>query len=142
MPITYHKEEVEFQLPDEDKLSAWLESISDSEQKSISQISYVYCSDDYLLNINKEYLNHDFYTDIITFPYKQGKEIESDIFISIERVKENAKTFKSPFERELLRVMAHGVLHLCGYKDKTEAENLKMRDKEDWAIDKFYESTI
>ena len=137
MPVTFHKEEVEFELPSESKLSNWLVDIAASKNKIISQVAYIFCDDEYLLNINKEYLNHDYYTDIITFPYKQGREIESDIFISIERVKDNASTFKSSFEKELLRVMAHGLLHLLGYMDKTEEEKKDMRDKENWAIDMF-----
>jgi len=139
MPIVYHKEEIEFQLPKEERLTVWLESIATSKDKVISQVSYIFCSDEYLLNINKEYLNHDYYTDIITFPYKQGKEIESDIFISIDRIKENATTFNSTFEKELIRVLAHGLLHLIGYKDKTEEDEKEMRGMEDWAIAKYYE---
>ena len=137
MPVTFHKEEVEFKLPNERNLSNWLVDIAASKNKTISQIVYIFCDDEYLLNINKEYLNHDYYTDIITFPYKQGREIESDIFISIERIKENASTFKSTFEIELLRVMSHGLLHLIGYKDKTEEEKKEMRAKENWAIELF-----
>lgn len=139
--ITYHKEEIEFQLPDEVQLSDWLEDIASTMDKKITQITYIFCSDEYLLNINKEYLNHDYYTDIITFPYKQGKEIESDIFISIDRIEENATTFESFFERELLRVMAHGLLHLMGFKDKTDEDKIEMTEKEDWAIEKFYKIT-
>ncbi len=142
MPITYHKEEVDFELPNEEEMSEWLKSIASSMDKKISQITYVFCNDEYLLKINKEYLNHDYYTDIITFPYKQGLEIESDIFISIDRIRENALTFESSFERELLRVIVHGLLHLLGYKDKSEKEKNEMRQKEDWAIDKFLEGNI
>ena len=87
MPISYHKEEVDFGLPEETQLTEWLEKIASEMDRKITSISYVFCSDEYLLNINKEYLNHDYYTDIITFPYKQGEEIESDIFISIDRIK-------------------------------------------------------
>ena len=137
MAITYHKEEVDFRLPNEDILSRWLTDIAASKNKSISQIAFIFCDDDYLLNINKEYLNHDFYTDIITFPYKQGPEIESDIFISIDRIKENAMLFKSSFKDELIRVMAHGMLHLIGFKDSTEEEKKEMRRKENWSIDLF-----
>lgn len=139
MPITYHKEEIEFQMPNEKHLTVWLENIAASQDKKITQISYIFCNDEYLLEINKEYLNHDYYTDIITFPYKQGREIESDIFISIDRVKENANTFDSTFEKELLRVVAHGLLHLIGYKDKTDEEGKEMRKKEDWAIGMYYQ---
>jgi probable rRNA maturation factor len=137
MPVTFYKEEVEFKLPSERKLSNWLVGIAASKGKIISQIAYIFCDDEYLLKINREYLNHDNYTDIITFPYKQGSEIESDIFISIDRIKENAITFKSTFEKELLRVMVHGLLHLLGYKDKTEEDVEEMRNKENWAIDMF-----
>ena len=137
MPVTFHKEEVEFELPKENKLSSWLVDIAASKNKKISQIAYIFCDDEYLLNINKEYLGHDYYTDIITFPYKQGIEIESDVFISIERIRENAITFESSFEIELLRVMAHGLLHLLGYKDKTEEEKIEMTAKENWAIELF-----
>jgi len=137
MPIVFHKEEVDFELPDEGELIHWLEVVASSEDKKIAQITYVFCSDEYLLNINRDYLNHDYYTDIITFPYKQGNELESDIFISIDRVRENAETFQSTFDRELLRVMAHGLLHLMGYKDKSKEDQQTMREKEDWAIDQF-----
>ena len=137
MPIHFHKEEIEFELPNEELLSKWLEKIAETENKKITQITYIFCSDDYLLQINKEYLNHDYYTDIITFPYKQSLEIESDIFISIDRVLENAKTFESTFNNELLRVMSHGLLHLVGYKDKTDEEQTIMREKENWAMERF-----
>ena len=138
MPITFHKEEVDFNMPDEGALQKWLEDVVVSKKKSIVQLTYIFCSDEYLLNINQTYLNHDYFTDIITFPYKQGNEIESDIFISIDRIEENARTFDSTFERELLRVMAHGVLHLLGYKDKSTEEEAEMREQEDWALEKFY----
>lgn len=137
MAIDYYKQEIEFDLPNENELNKWLENIVLSNGKSIAQITYVFCNDEYLLNINREYLNHDYYTDIITFPYKQGDTIESDIFISVDRIKENAITFESSFEKELLRVMSHGILHLIGYKDKTEEEQLEMREKENWAINLF-----
>lgn len=137
MAITFHKENVDFELPKEENLTNWLESIADSEEKKLSELTYVFCSDDYLLNINRQYLNHDYYTDIITFPYKQGKEIESDIFISIDRVKENAIEFNSTFKQEILRVIAHGLLHLMGYKDHTEEDKKVMREKENWAINGF-----
>jgi len=98
MPITFHKEEIEFELPSELKISEWLTNIAAENKKSITQLSYIFCSDDYLLEINRTYLNHDDYTDIITFPYKQGHEIESDIFISVDRVRENAKEYNTTFE--------------------------------------------
>lgn len=134
MPITFHKEEIEFELPSEEKISEWLTSIASKEEKSITQLSYIFCSDDYLLEINKTYLNHDYYTDIITFPYKQGHEIESDIFISVDRIRENAKEYENTFELELLRVIAHGLLHMIGYGDKTEDDQIKMTKMEDQCI--------
>lgn len=130
MPIAFHKEEIEFDLPAEEKLTAWLLDIANKEGKRISQLSYIFCSDDYLLEINKTYLNHDYYTDIITFPYKQGHEIESDIFISVDRVKDNAKEYKTTFESELLRVISHGLLHMTGYGDKSEEDQNKMTEME------------
>jgi rRNA maturation RNase YbeY len=139
MPISFHKEEIEFDLPGTEILIPWLEEVASSMDKKILQITYVFCSDEYLLDINKTHLNHDYYTDIITFPYKQGKEIESDIFISIDRIRENAIEFGSTFENELLRVMVHGLLHLLGYKDKTSSEKTEMSRKEDWAIEIFYQ---
>ena len=134
MPITFHKEEIEFDLPSELKISEWLTNIAAENKKSITQLSYIFCSDDYLLEINRTYLNHDDYTDIITFPYKQGHEIESDIFISVDRVRENAKEYNTTFELELLRVIAHGLLHLIGYGDKTEDTQLKMTEMEDLCL--------
>ena len=130
MPIAFHKEEIEFDLPAEEKLTAWLLDIANKEGKRISQLSFIFCSDDYLLEINKTYLNHDYYTDIITFPYKQGHEIESDIFISVDRVKDNAKEYKTTFESELLRVISHGLLHMTGYGDKSEEDQNKMTEME------------
>lgn len=134
MSITFHKEEIEFELPAEDKLTEWLFDIVKKENKIITQLSYIFCSDEYLLGINKEYLNHDFYTDIITFPYKQGHEIESDIFISVDRVRENAVEFDTTFESELLRVIAHGLLHMSGYSDKTEGDQDKMTEMENQSL--------
>ncbi|MEE9438030.1 MAG: rRNA maturation RNase YbeY [Saprospiraceae bacterium] len=137
MPVLFHHEDVEYTIPDNQKLEKWLIDIAIAENKEILNINYIFCSDEYLLNINKEYLDHDFYTDIITFPYKEGKQIESDIFISIDRVIENAKTYKTAIEHELLRVIAHGLLHLLGYGDKSEEESLKMSAMEEQCIAKF-----
>ncbi len=134
MSITFHKEEIEFALPAEEKITAWLLDIVKKENKTITQLTYIFCSDEYLLGINKEYLNHDYYTDIITFPYKQGHEIESDIFISVDRVRENAVEFDTTFESELLRVIAHGLLHMAGYSDKTEGDQDKMTEMENQSL--------
>lgn len=128
--ITFHKEEIEFDLPDQKNLIDWLSAIAKKEEKTITQLSYIFCSDNYLLDINKTYLNHDYYTDIITFPYKQGNEIESDIFISVDRVRDNAKEYQTTFKLELLRVIAHGLLHMVGYGDKTDDDQIKMTEME------------
>ena len=137
MSITFHKEEIEFELPDEHKLMDWLHQVAGSQKKEITQLTYIFCSDEYLLDINKKYLNHDYYTDIITFPYKEGKSIESDVFISIDRIHDNAKSYQVTFKQELLRVIAHGLLHLLGFKDKSKDEKDEMRKMENWAIEKF-----
>ena len=142
MPITFHKEEIEFDLPAEEKLTAWLLDIVNKEEKTITQLSYIFCSDEYLLEINKTYLNHDYYTDIITFPYKQGHEIESDIFISIDRIRENAIEYDTTFELELLRVIAHGLLHMSGYGDKTEEDQEKMTEMENQCLDMWSKSNF
>ena len=110
----------------------WLEEIILSEEKKLGDINYVFCDDEYLLKINQDYLQHDYYTDIITFDNsEEEKQIVSDIFISIERVKENAKTFKTSEFDEVCRIMIHGTLHLLGYKDKGKAAKTLMTQKED-----------
>lgn len=109
-----------------------------SEGKVVGDISYVFCSDEYLLDLNQKYLSHDTYTDIITFDYCQGNTVSGDIFISIDRVEDNSKTFQVPFHEEVLRVCAHGVLHLAGYKDKTEGDARLMRQKEEEKIRMFH----
>lgn len=115
----------------------WISSVAKTEGKTISTLNYIFCSDDYLLDINIKYLGHDFYTDIITFPYKEGDELESDMYISLDRVRENAHDFKETFENELKRVMVHGLLHLMGYGDKSPDEIRLMREKEDYYINTF-----
>lgn len=135
--IEYHYE-TEFQIGNQIKFTDWISRVVASEDGSVKQLDYIFCSDSYLLEVNKKYLNHDTLTDIITFDYSDGKRIGGDLFISIDRVKENAKIFKSEFEKELLRVMAHGVLHLFGYRDKTEVEKDQMRSKEDEKIKLFH----
>ena len=130
MTITFSKENIKFTLPKKSKLKLWIENTIKSEKKIGLAVCYTFVSDEALLKMNKEYLNHNTYTDIITFDYSEQKKITGDIFISIDRVKENAKKFKVKFEDELNRVIIHGVLHLCGYKDKTKTDALTMRKKE------------
>lgn len=123
--------ETDFVLENETKIINWLSKVISSEDKKEGEISYIFCDDEYLHKINLEHLGHDTLTDIISFDYSIGNEISGDIFISIERVKDNALDFNVSFEEELRRVMVHGVLHYCGYKDKSKEEELLMRSKED-----------
>ena len=122
---------------DEEKLTTWIAKIVKNYQKDIKEITYIFCTDEYILKINQEYLNHDTYTDIITFPYQQGEVLESDIFISLDRVQENATQLKQDYQLELYRVIIHGILHLCGLKDKTDADSKAMRKVEEEAIDLY-----
>jgi rRNA maturation RNase YbeY len=122
--------ETDFELDNEEAFENWIINIVDSEASAVGEISYVFCDDVYLHNINVEYLKHDTLTDIISFDYTVGNLIQGDIFISIERVKDNANDFKVSFEEELKRVMCHGLLHYCGYKDKSDSDAALMRQKE------------
>lgn len=135
--ITYNFIDVEFSL-DEQLYSAWINEIVKKEECIIDEVNYIFCTDEYLYDLNVKFLNHDTYTDIITFDNSLGKTLISDIFISLERVKENAEEYKVTLNEELHRVMAHGVLHLCGYKDKTDDEASLMRTKENEAIKMFH----
>lgn len=112
----------------------WLKTIILNENKKTGEINYIFCDDEYLLQINRDYLQHDYYTDIITFDYVRGKTISGDIFVSLPRISDNASTHSKKFEDELHRVLAHGILHLCGYKDKTVEEEKEMRSKEDFYL--------
>lgn len=130
--------ELPFQLANEEAYSNWISSVIVSEDKQEGELNYIFCSDDYLLNINVQYLNHDTLTDIISFDYSVGNLLQGDIFISIDRVKENATDFHVSFEEELKRVMIHGVLHYCGYKDKTPNDESIMRSKEEEKMSMFH----
>ena len=131
--IQYFFENVEeISLPE--NCSEWIKKLILNEEKKVGNINYIFCDDEYLLKVNQDFLNHDYYTDIITFDYVKGKTISGDIFISLPRISENASPLSSGFEKELLRVLAHGVLHLCGYKDKSDEEQKTMRAKEDFYI--------
>jgi rRNA maturation RNase YbeY len=135
--INFYSEEADFCLKNEPDYLKWLGNIAQKEEKAIGDLNFIFCNDDYLHSINLQYLNHDTYTDIITFPFEEGEVISGDIYISIDRVKENAISYKGSFEEELQRVMAHGVLHLCGYGDKTKEESIIMRSKEEAALALF-----
>jgi probable rRNA maturation factor len=130
--------ESEFNLENEEAIGNWLSAVILSEGKKEGEINYIFCDDEYLHKINLEYLNHDDLTDIISFDYTMGNEISGDIFISVERVQDNAVDFKVAFEEELRRVIVHGVLHYCGYKDKGEKDEQLMRSKENEKLSLFH----
>jgi len=129
--------ETEFELADEALYQEWISKVIASEGKKEGEISYIFCDDEYLLELNQQHLDHDTLTDIISFDYTMGNEISGDIFISIERVMDNAMDYNVPFEEELKRVMCHGVLHYCGYKDKEDDDEKLMRAKEEEKINLF-----
>ena len=135
MAIYFSTENIDFELKDESKVKRWITAVVGGQEKRVGNISYLFCDDAYLLNINRTYLDHDTFTDIITFDYVEGSVVSGDILISVERVRENAALFSSSFERELLRVIIHGVLHLLGQADKSDEDAAEMRRKEDVALD-------
>ena len=131
--INFFTEEIDFSLENKEEICVWIESQSEGYGVDIQTINYVFCSDDYLLNINIEHLDHDYYTDIITFDMRdaKGQPIEADIFVSIDRIKDNAQKEGVTFLNELHRVIIHGFLHLVGYSDKTDEEKVEMRTQEE-----------
>lgn len=122
--------ETQFKLKQIRAWKNWLKTTIHQEGYKVGDINYIFCDDEYILQINREYLNHDYYTDVIGFQYSEDKKLSGDIYISIERIKENAETNKVDFKNELARVMVHGILHFMNYKDKNENEAKKMREKE------------
>ena len=130
--INFFNQDISYKLPKARKTKEWIEGVIKREKKQLTHLNYIFCSDEYLLSINEQYLNHKTFTDIITFDTSDtpGK-IEGDIFISIERIKANAVSFGTSLDQELHRVLIHGVLHLMGYRDKSRAEKVRMRKKED-----------
>jgi len=132
MAIFFFNEDIDFHLDDEDKTSLWLERVLKLDNFQAKNINYIFCSDSYIHQINLKYLNHDSFTDIITFDNsEEQQQIEADIFISIDRVRDNAQTNRVLFDVELHRVLVHGVLHIMGFADKTNEESKAMREKED-----------
>lgn len=133
--IEFYSEDTAFEIQNSKAVSVWIGEVIAAEKKELKLLSYILCSDDYLHKINVEYLNHDTLTDVITFPYGDSDtSIEGDIFISVDRIRENAEIFKTSFENELHRVIIHGALHLCGYGDKTEKDAKEMRQKENQSL--------
>jgi rRNA maturation RNase YbeY len=133
--INFHAEAIDFKVLNPIKTKRWLKSVIESEGFELLEINYIFCNDEYLHTINVEYLEHDTLTDIITFDNSEEDQlIEGDIFVSIERIIDNTQDFSTTFEQEFKRVIVHGVLHLCGYFDKTDEDEKQMRDKEDYYI--------
>lgn len=134
MAIRFSVQDVHFELENEQNLKKWISNVVLRRGKAVGNISYLFCDDNYLLGVNRQYLNHDTYTDIITFDYVVGNLVSGDIMISVDRVGENAEKFGVPFEHELHRVVIHGVLHLLGQGDKTDSEAAEMRRLENEAL--------
>lgn len=132
--IKFYEEDVRSKLNHRKKIKEWIELIIRSYDRSLGDISYIFCSDERILEINKQFLQHDYYTDVITFDYDEGLVTSGDIFISVDTVKSNSQIYSSSYNAELYRVIIHGVLHLCGLKDKSEADEKKMRAAEDKAL--------
>ncbi len=135
--IQYIAENIKLPALEKQKISRWIKETAASFGFKTGDIAYIFCSDERILEINKQYLNHDYYTDIITFDYSEGSTISGDIFISLDTVMSNATEFNVSFEQELKRILIHGVLHLCGQDDKTPKLRLQMSEKENAALQKF-----
>lgn len=129
--------ECDFKVSNESEISEWISSVIASEERKEGDINYIFSEDAYLHKLNVKFLNHDTLTDIISFDYTVGKKLQGDIFISVERVVENAKEYEVSLEKELKRVMVHGVLHLCGYNDKSESDKKMMRERENFYLNQF-----
>ena len=132
--ISYFYEDTPFVFKGKQRNNRWLRLVAESEIRRLGDVSIIFCSDNYILDINLKYLQHDYFTDIITFDYCEGDKISGDLFISIDSVRENAVTYGATFEEELNRVMVHGILHLIGYDDHTKAEQKMMRQKENYYL--------
>ena len=132
--ISYYTQNIEFVLKNKSLNNRWLKLVAESEIRRVGDISIIFCSDNYILEVNQKYLQHDYFTDIITFDYCEGDRLSGDLFISIDTVRENAKEYGTEFTDELNRVMVHGILHLIGYDDSTEEEIAVMRKKEDYYL--------
>jgi rRNA maturation RNase YbeY len=135
MAIIFDNGETSFKHHNTKFIKQWIKQVIQAESKKPGDLAIVFTSDDYLLQINKQYLNHDYYTDIITFDYSEFPMVSGDLLISIDRVRENAELLNIGFDNELYRVIVHGVLHLCGYGDKSDAEELNMRSKENFYLE-------
>lgn len=140
MAIRFSTEDIKYTIKQKRRIVRWIREIAQKHQKTVGEISIVFVSDEYLLKINNQYLNHNYFTDIITFDYSSENNIEGDIFISIDTVKLNSKEFSASFNEEILRVIIHGVLHLIGFKDKKPKEKDEMTINENLALELFFET--
>lgn len=140
MALQFHNADHAFRCPQRRNIRAWIDDFASAHECAVGEISVVFCSDEYLLEVNKTHLDHDYYTDIITFDYCESGELNGDLMLSIDRIKDNAKTHKQLFFNELLRVIIHGHLHLVGFGDKSETEQATMRQQEDAWIAKFHQN--
>ena len=140
MAISFHVKHSQFKLKERTRIKNWVNRAIGEENFSPGPVNFVFVSNQEILEINKTYLNHDYYTDIITFDYVDGNRIAGDIFISVDTVEENSEIFSTTFDLELLRVIIHGILHLCGYKDGSEVEQSVMREKEDYYLEVYLSS--
>jgi len=141
MAVRYYEQQVQSQLKGKRKLSAFLQETIRSHRSELTSadLTYIFCDDDYLLEINQQFLNHDTLTDIITFDLSEDeKHLQGEIYISVDRIRENAEKFGEPYEKELHRVIFHGALHLCGFKDKTPADKKEMRQQEDVCLNRYF----
>ena len=134
MAITFQAENIDFPKIKKRTVTKWIKSIADKYGKQIGDICYLFCTDEKILEVNKQFLNHDFYTDIITFDYSENNIISGDIFISLDTVLSNSQKYQTRYDEELHRVIIHGILHLCGLKDKSEDEIKEMRKAEEEAL--------
>lgn len=134
MAIAYFEEDIRFPDIKKRKVSAWIKEVAAIYNKRVGDISYIFCSDEKILEVNRHYLNHDYYTDIITFDYTEGDVISGDVFISLDTVRTNAATFNTPYKEELHRAIIHGILHLCGINDKGPGEREQMEASENSAL--------
>ena len=132
--VSYFFEETDFLFKGKAKNNKWLKLVAESEIRTLGDINIIFCSDNYILDINQRFLGHDYFTDIITFDYCEGEKLSGDLFVSVDSVRENAVEYGTQFNDELNRVMVHGILHLIGYDDHTKAQQKQMRSKEDYYL--------
>ena len=138
MPITFDSDNIDFPNIKKRETSAWIKKIANSYNKKVGNVGYLFCNDEKILEINRQYLDHDFYTDIISFDYSKGDIISGDIFISLDTVRTNSQKYNTDYQEELHRVIIHGVLHLCGLDDKLDEDAISMREAENSALKQLY----